>query len=159
MTYQQVRDIVARIRRCHQQLRDALDTPGNRAKDSRTQLILDSLRREEQELQLLLGRYGAQGEESLLNTWLQYVPDDDLAQIVASIEFGPELTAEEVVIRKLEFDNALIDLLETLSEETSAPRIREFFRSLVENAESRRSRQVWRIREYQGNGDPPSQLS
>ena len=155
MTYQQVRDVVARIRRCHQRLRDALDTPGNRARDHRTQEMLDALRREEQELQLLLGRYGAQGEESLLDTWLQYVPDDDVSQIASSIEFGPELTPEDVVIRKLEFDNALIDLLETLAEETSAPRVREFFRTMVENARSRRSRRVWSIREFQADGSPP----
>ena len=54
-TYLQVRDVIERIRGAHQRLRDALEEPRPYTTDSRARLILEFLRREEQELQISLG--------------------------------------------------------------------------------------------------------
>jgi hypothetical protein len=154
-TYQQVRDVVKLLRRSHQQLRDALEEPRSRSDDSRTRLMLEALRREEQQLQIALARYDGQGQEALLNTWLQYVPDEELRQVQEAIEFTPDMTAEEVVMRKVEYDQALLELLHQLCEETSVPRVQEFFCDLRNNVESRTAAQVWSVREFQ-DGDPPT---
>lgn len=155
MTYQQVRDVVARIRAAHQQLRDALEQPRTRAKDARTRQMLENLRQEEQQLQIALAQSRSHEADDLLNTWLQYVPDEELVRTIAEIEFTPEMSAEDVVARKLHFDQALIDLLRQLSQETAVPRVQEFFGSLLEQAESRASQQSWSLREFQGDAEPP----
>ena len=159
MNYQQVRDVVKLLRHSHQQLRDALEEPRSRSADTWTQQMLEALRQEEQELQLVLARYGAEGEESVLNTWLQYVSDDALRSVQTAIEFAPEMTAEDVVVRKLEYDQTLLDLLHHLCEETSVPRVQEFFCSLRDNVESRTARQVWSVREFQDGATPPAPQS
>src|SRR5690606_41115132 len=63
MTYQQVRDVVKLLRQSHQQLRDALEQPRSRSADSRTRLMLEGLRSEEQQLQIALARYDAEGQD------------------------------------------------------------------------------------------------
>jgi hypothetical protein len=155
MNYQQVRDVVKLLRRSHQQLRDALEEPRCRSGDAWTRQMLEALRREEQELQIVLARYGAEGEDSVLNTWLQYVPDDELRSVQTAIEFTPDMSAEDVVVRKLAYDQALLDLLRQLCEETSVPRVQEFFCSLRDNVESRTARQVWSVREFPEGAPPP----
>jgi hypothetical protein len=156
MTYQQVRDVVKLLRRSHQQLRDALEQHRSRSQDSRTRLMLEALRREEQQLQIALARYDAQGQEALLDTWLQYVPDEELRQAQEAIEFTPDMTAEEVVVRKLTYDQALLDLLGQLCAETSVPRVQEFFCNLRDNVESRTAGQVWSVRDFEKGEDPPA---
>lgn len=156
MTYQQVRDVVKLLRQSHQQLRDALEEPRARSGDSRTRLMLEALRREEQELQIALARYDAEGQESLLNTWLQYVPDEELRQVQEAIEFTPDMGAEDVVLHKLAYDQALLELLRQLCDETSVPRVQEFFCGLRDNVESRIAAEVWSVREFQNGGDPPA---
>jgi hypothetical protein len=117
--------------------------------------MLEALHQEEQELQKVLGRYKAQEQDALLDTWLQYVPDDEVQAALASMDFTPDMPADEVVARKLEFDQALADLLRRLADETSVPRVEEFFRQLLENSETRTSQKAWSLREYQAEAEPP----
>jgi hypothetical protein len=154
-TYQQVRDVVARIRRAHQQLRDALEEPRPRAQDSRTRGVLERLRREEQELQIALAKHLGDGSDPPLDTWLQYVPDEEVLQTLDSIEFTPDMSADEVVAVKQRFDRALIALLRQLAEETAVPHVQEFFGSLLEEIETRVSHDSWSLREFQGDETPP----
>lgn len=155
MTYKQVRDVVKTMREAHQQLRKALERPTSQSPDARTKLMLEVLRREEQELQLALARYGAEGQTALLDTWLQYVPDGEVRQALDEIDFTPKMSAEEVVAHKLEFDQALSELLSQLAGQTAVPRVQEFFTTLLENIESRMSQQAWSVREYQAGAEPP----
>lgn len=154
-TYQQVRDVVSRIRTAHQQLRDALERPRPDAPDSRTRRQLETLCHEEQELQVALAKHLADGADPPLDTWLQYVPDEDVFESLESIEFTPGMSADEVVAVKQEFDQALIALLRQLAETTAVPRVQEFFESLLLEIESRTSRESWNLREYQGDEEPP----
>lgn len=156
MTYQQVRDVVARIRTTHQQLRDALEGTEAETSDPRAQLMEKWLSQEEEQLQLTLAQYGVEGEKELLDTWLQYVPDEEVLDKLKSLEFRPNLPAEDLVARKMEFDQAMMAFLKQLADETSVPRVEEFFRTLLENAESRAASQAWSMREFQGDAEPPN---
>lgn len=154
-TYQQVRDVVARIRRAHQQLRDALEQPRPRAKDSRTRAVLEKLWREEQQLQATLAKYLGNGADPPLDTWLQYVPDEEMLRTLDAIEFTPDMSAEQVVATKQEFDRALMALLRQLADETAVPQVQEFFSSLLGEMETRTSQESWDLREFQGDEEPP----
>lgn len=154
-TYLTVRDVVSRIRKAHQLMRDALERPRSVTTDERTRLILESLRKSEQGLQLTLARFENDGEEELLETWLQYVPNAELFESLDRIEFTPDLPADEVVSRKLSFDQSLLSLLRQLADETSVPRVQEFFHTILKNVESRVARQAWSVSEYQADAEPP----
>lgn len=147
MTYQQVRDVVETIRGAHQQMRDALEAPRTRTQDRRTETLLAALRQEEQQLQLALARFGTDGSSGILDTWLQYVPDEELRQELDDVDFSPEMTAEDIVGRKLQFDQALIALLGQLTEETAVPRVQELFQALLDHARSQASDEAWGIRD------------
>lgn len=148
MTYQQVRDVVLWLRRTHLQMRDLLRQSKSQTTDPWIDLTFAALLQDEHELQRLLARYGAQDDGPLLDTWLQYVPDEELALALAATEFGPNLPADEIVARLLRFDQAVITLLQRLSEETAVPRVQDFFSGLREHIESRAARQALLVQEY-----------
>ena len=157
MTYQQVRDVISQMRKAHQRIRDALEEPQSESPDPRTRMMLEALQQEEQELQKVLARSGAQEDDGLLDTWLQYVPDEEVQQVLACMEFAADMPADEIVARKREFDQAMADLLRRLADETSVPRVEEFFRRLLENIETRTAQKAWSLREYQAEAEPPRQ--
>ncbi|REJ91627.1 MAG: hypothetical protein DWQ34_14380 [Planctomycetota bacterium] len=155
-TYKQVRDVVVRIRDAHQRLRDALEESRSRASDSRSRHMLESLRQEEQELQSSLAKQLKNGDsQKVLDTWLQYTPDAELFETLEQIDFRPEMSAEEVVACKQKFDEDLTALLRQLKEATATPSVEEFFGSLLEEIETRIGQASWKLREFQGDEDPP----
>ena len=155
-TYLQVRDVIERIRGAHQRLRDALEEPRPYTTDSRARLILEFLRREEQELQMSLGALLRRDESAeILDTWLQYIHDAELFQTLDAIKFQQEMSADEIAARKQEFDRELIILLRQLRETTALSRVREFFAGLEGEIDSRIKRTSWKLREYQGDEQPP----
>lgn len=154
-TFQQVRDVVSHIQAAHKQLRDALEQPRPDARDPRTRVMLEVLGREEQQLQVALAKYLADGSQALLDTWLQYVPDEDLLTTLHSIRFTRDMSPDEAVARKLEFDEALMALLRQLADETAVPQVREFFSSLLSELETVAAHESWSLREFQGTEQPP----
>ncbi|MCA9025291.1 MAG: hypothetical protein KDA86_08775 [Planctomycetaceae bacterium] len=149
MAYQQVRGVVDEIRRAHQQIGRALELSQHESFriDQEARIILNEFRRAQRELELILSRYGAEGEDALLDTWLQYVPDAEVHKAVASFEVTLLMSLDDVVRKKLEFDQALIALLKQLAGGTSAPRVQEFFQTLLEYTQAETSQQVWSMRE------------
>lgn len=155
-TYLQVRDVLCRIREAHQKLRDALEQAQFLSADLWTQLILDTLRKHEQESQRILARHQESADEKLLDTWLQYVPDSELFEALTTVEITPDSSASHVVEHKLQFDQKLLELLRQLAEESGVPRVREFFQSLKASEESRIARQAWSVTEYQADSEVPT---
>ena len=156
MVFSQVRDVVALIRKAHQQLRQNLKDAMSQPRDSRTKEIVDTLNREEQDLQRTLAECGAESQDSpLLDVWLQYIPDESLHDALTSVEFSSDLSADEVVVRKLQFDQALVTLLDQLAQTANPPSVKEFFELLSEHIATRATEQAWNVREYQADAEPP----
>ena len=155
MTYQQVRDVIERICYAQRRLRLSLEQPDAWITDERTRLIFHTLEEEEQSLQEALARFGAEGEPKVLDTWIQFVADEQLDNSLDSIEFDPGMSADEVVAEKQKFDQALAELLEQLKNSVTLPRVEELFSSLLQHVETRSSQQAWQIREYQDHSEPP----
>lgn len=155
MTWKQVGDVVDQIRNAHRRIHEALEQPRGDTVDPRTRALLDSLQREGEELDRILEQAGNQGKQRLMDTWLQYVPDEELQNRLNDFHVTSDLSADEIVARKLEIDEALISLLQQLEQNCSVPRLREFFDMLLQFVQSRTQQQAWRVREYQGDADPP----
>lgn len=147
MTYEQVRDILTRIRSFHRRLRDELEQARPRSNDERTRFLLEVLRRDEQAMNIALGKYQQNGGVNVLATWIQYVPDEEAARLLHETRFTEDLTPEEMVNRKLEIDQALAELYGQLAEQTSAAQVAELFSSLADLTNQRLTDQGWQVRD------------
>ncbi|MEZ6046175.1 MAG: hypothetical protein R3C11_11520 [Planctomycetaceae bacterium] len=90
-----------------------------------------------------------------MNTWLQYIPDEELEQSVRDIEFTEDMTVEEILEQKLVFDQALIDFLEHNIRSTSTPHVADFFQTLRNYVVSQTAQTVWSTREERADSELP----
>lgn len=145
MTYEQVRDVLDRIRSFHRRLRDELEQVRRAATDERSQFLLNALRRDEQAMNVALADYERHGGANVLDTWIQYVPDEETERLLQTTHFTPEMGPVDMLNRKVRIDQALAGLYQSLAEQTSATRAGELFAGLAEQTLQRLSRESWKI--------------
>lgn len=147
MSYQQVHEILDRIRSAHRRMRDELERARSGADDDRTRRVLEALRQDEQAMNLALGQYQRQDGASPLSTWIQYVPDEETGRLLDEARFTEHMDPDDVLELKVEIDRSLVDLYRRLSEQSSASRVNELFDSLAEQTSQRLVDEVWRARD------------
>lgn len=147
MAYQQVKEILDAVRRFHQRLRRELEEAYPDTEDPRSKFLLRSLRRGEQEMDLALGKYEKSGESSVLETWVQYVPSEDIEAVLLSGKIPSHSSPEDVLEWKLKFDESLATFYRQLADQIAAPRAKELFESLATLVEQRLSDQTWQTRD------------
>jgi hypothetical protein len=145
MTYEQVRDILNRIRSFHRRLRDELEQVRPTSKDRRTQFLLEALRRDEQAMNIALAKYQRHGGVNVLDTWIQYVPDEETQRLLTENHFSSDMDPEEMLARKAGIDKALADLYRSLSEQTSATQVGELFAGLAQQTLQRLTQESWKV--------------
>lgn len=143
MTYQRVGDILNVIRSYHQRFRKALEAIEHSAGLELTESLAKQLQAHEFHWQIALKEYGEAGEEAVLQSYIQYVPDDGVKEALQNIEPTPEMSVDDVRQLVIQFHSALADLYGTLKDEVSAPRVKEFFTRLHGLEQSLTTEQAW----------------
>lgn len=153
MAYQQIKDVIAHIRNCHRMLRDWLEQSRTRTDNAAVARLIEALRQDEHYLQLALTRIGAKDNPSVLETWLQYPPDELLATALQQVRFDKNIPIDEVVVQKQKFDRVMLQAYRQLQLASSAPRFQEFFQHLIDYTETRIKNQSWAVRDPELTGD------
>lgn len=139
MTYQQVRDILDRVRRLHRRIRDYYQGSADLPHDERARLLLEYMARHEEHVQQCLQSYQDRGADGILDTWIQYVPDGPTHEVFDDFQIRENMSADEAFALALRLDAALLGMYEQLAGMTAAPRAQEFFRSLLALEKSKES--------------------
>lgn len=155
MAYAQLHDLITRIRDVQSDLITQLEALHQTTEDSRIRSMLEAAQREEREMSAIFADVVAGGTNSPTNVWLQYVPDEDVKRVISETKFTTALSADEVVLTKIEFDQALLIVFQVLESRMNAASLKEFLHDLHAHVETRIKRQAWRVREYQPDQDPP----
>lgn len=156
MAYQQIKDVIAHIRNCHRLLRDGLEQSRVRTDDAATARLMEGLRQDEHQLQLALTRIGADDNPSVLETWLQYPPNELLTTALQHVRFDKDMPIDQIVARKQEFDQVMLQTYQQLQSASSAPQFQEFFQHLIDYTETRIKNQSWAVRDSELSGDSRS---
>ncbi len=147
MTYQKVGEIITRIREAHEKLRNALQEAEVGSTEGVRQDFLTALAAEESNLESELARHqDATAGSNILETWLQYVPDEEMQAVLKHSKFKPDMSVEETVAQKTLFDQALFELYASLARQSSN-RVQELFESLRDQTESQIVANNWNIRD------------
>ncbi len=147
MTYQSVREILENVRRFHRRLRREVEAAEQTIGDRRSDYLLESFRRGEREMDRALAQYENEGDSAVLDTWIQYVPTEDLERFLNESPMPTGEKPEDVVEWKQEFDKALAAFYRQLADQDSAPRVQEFFESLAAMVEQRIANEGWAARD------------
>lgn len=153
MPFRQVRDVIRQLRDCHRSLREWLEQSRIRINNAAVAQMTQSLREDEHQLQLALSRIGADSDPAILDTWLQFSPDESLKQALNDVRFDCDMTIDDIVNRKQNFDRAMLNAYRQMQTVSAAPRVQALFDQLIEYSESRIQKQSWAIRDPELSGD------
>lgn len=128
MAYYQVRDILERVQRFHEELSAQYAALSVLHEDERVRLLMARGRAREEAIARLLDPEIGAKTESVLDTWIQNLPDTDLTLP----EIGPSTERDVIIARVLEKEKELNELFTHLAESRAAPSVQEFFQSLLD---------------------------
>lgn len=146
MTYQQLGDILKLIRRYHQRVRNTLNEAQESTSSEVVESIVSQLKQHENNWQIALSEYGDEGDDGVLNVWIQYVPNDDIQQAVQDAELKPDMSIDDIRQSVIQFHSALTALYRTMKDSVTAPRVSEFLTRLYEMEETVTGQQAWSSR-------------
>lgn len=147
-SYKTVREILNQVSLWHRRLLDHCCEGDEPEQRDPFQPLVEYLSAHERAAKHVLDRYKPDERETILNTWLQYVPAEQVDEVFSKRDLDETRSPEEVVAMILEFDNALVELYKTLANQAQAPpRINEVFQALLEMEEWQRVRNGFAARE------------
>ncbi len=136
MAYQKVHDILEVVQTFHHSMREALGRIQQKSDSDAVEWLSNQILRYELHWQAALASYEKHGTEAVLETWLQYVPDEAVRKEIDSVTDDSEMTLEELTNLNIRFRQALIGLYETLATASAAPRVQELFQQLLEQEQA-----------------------
>ena len=138
-TYVKVRDIIDTVRRFHRQLKVYYARLAKQVDKKRVQILLDYLSRKEQQFQNGLATYDEEGAGRLLDTWLQYGPDEKQLDVPSFGDFRPDMTVDDVEKTAMEFGKALTEFCMSASRLAKTDDVRRLFRSLAQQEQEEKA--------------------
>lgn len=138
--FEQVRDVLEYGKLLHQEIKALAERIEDVEQSTRLKLLLEYLKRHEDELSRALERFSKQTKQRILDIWLPYPPDPKIVQKLHEITIHPNMSVEEVARLVLQFEDALIELYKESLNEIDDPDVQEILTNLIqlEDAEKRR---------------------
>ena len=146
LTFQRVRDVYETAACCREQLRDKLREIRCSREPAPEMTVLELLEEDERQTAAGLRRALEESEPAILDTWLQYVPDEETRRTLTELNLSAEMPVEDIVGRKQRFDQALAAMYRQLAREVSAERVVDIFNGLADEVDSRAARASWSTR-------------
>lgn len=132
MHYKTVKDVVDHSRRLHQQISQLYQDMGQEQTQERVKMLLDYLQRHEAHLEQSLDQFEHDKSQKVLESWFQYAPDQDLSEVLASIEINDHMSTDEVILMALKLDDYFIELYAGMVANSSSSAVKAVFQNLLD---------------------------
>jgi rubrerythrin len=138
--YGQVRDVLNTAVRFHRRLEEFYGQLAKQEDRERVRMLLDYMSRHEQGFERMLADYGKGKARSLLDTWMQFEPDDRALKVPEPRTLRPDMSVDEVMEVALGLDDELVRFYSQAIDLTQDSEIRDLFEGLAQQAEDEKSR-------------------
>lgn len=132
MHFKTVKDVVDFSRRLHVQISELYERLSQDTAQARVSMLLDYLKRHEKHLEETLCKFEKDKSQSVLNSWLQYAPDQNLDDVLASININNEMDVDDVVLMALKLDDYFIDLYQGMVDSSGSSAVKAVFQNLLD---------------------------
>jgi len=132
MHYKTVKDVVDHSRRLHQQISQLYQEIRQEQSQERVKMLLDYLKRHEDHLEQSLEKFEKDKSQKVLDSWFQYVPDQDISEVLEQVEINDHMSVDEVILMALKLDDYFIDLYEGMVEHSSSSAVQSVFQNLLD---------------------------
>ena len=132
MHYQTVKDVVDHSRQLHQDISGLYAKLSQDQAQERVGMLLDYLKRHEGNLERSLNQFETDKSQKVLDSWLQYSPDQDVSDVLAQVTISDHMTTDQVVSMALKLDDYFIDLYQEMIDHTSSSSVKAVFQNLLD---------------------------
>ena len=127
MMFKRVRDILKILEDEHNQINLYYEHLSKKLKEKRLKLILDHVIQNKNNFKNIIEKYEREGQKSLLDTWIQFFPEQSLKLEMDEIELRPDMSIDEVMKVVIDFDGRLENYFRYLSETTKSSYLKIVF--------------------------------
>ena len=131
--FKKVSDILEYLQKVHEDVSDYYQRLADKEDKEKVQIFLDYLREHNDNLKEIIRRYEEEGDNSLLDTWIQYSPQNTIRLEMEIIDFNPKMTIDEILEKALILDNWLENYYDYIAENAPSTRLKEVFYNLYQS--------------------------
>ena len=131
MRFKQIRNILDQVREFHGQLVEYYDGLSDEAAQMRVKMLLDYLSSHEKNLQASLAVYEEGAPQVLLDTWVDCRHCEEMIATCEQTPITPELSLDGVTEMAMDVDQCLINFYRAVVENAESQMVREVFRNLI----------------------------
>ncbi len=147
--FKQVRDVLEYGKYLHAKLKALAERIEEDEQNARLKLLLEYLKRHEEELAKHLARFEQETQKHILELWLPYPPDSRIEKTLEAVTLHPNMSLEEIVKVVMEFEDALIELYRESLNEIDDPHVQEVLTNLVQLEEAEKRRLAMNVARFQ----------
>ena len=130
-----VRQLLEHISGFHRQLGAFYKDTAAKADQEKAKALLEYMGRHEKHLRECLGAYEKGASETILDTWLQFMPDIAKCECFERMELGEDMSIDNVVRTSLWFDDCLIEFFKEMANLSAPEGVKELFANLAQMQE------------------------
>ena len=98
-------------------------------------------------MDMALGRYEQEADASILDTWIQYIPSEEIEELMLTGHLPTHSSPDQILAWKQKIDEALVSFYRQLADQVSNPKTKDLLESLASGVEQRLLNQSWLARE------------
>jgi hypothetical protein len=133
--FKQVKDILTQIQNIQNDLNNYYTGISGKTDREKVKILLDSVKETKNKMVNSIEEYKEHGNIDILNTWIQYSPENPVHFDEAEYSITTDMNVEEVVKRIIRHDNWLDTIYEYIAETASSTAVRNVFENMHQNLE------------------------
>lgn len=161
MSYQQIREILKDVESYHRVLHAVVnelydeDDTDDHPEDGRREWLVRYIEGQSKAIADALSRYRMDSRQTVLDVWIQYVPDERIKRRLNEMQSLTDADRERLTELMQGFDQELRDFYSSLADQSSSEAVQELFTSLSEQSQSILEQTAWGMRRE--DGTPPEE--
>lgn len=132
MHYQTVKDVVDHSRQLHQDISGLYAKLSEDQTQVRVGMLLEYLKRHEDNLEQSLDQFESDKSQKVLESWLQYTPDQDVSDVLLGLTISDHMSTDQVVDMALKLDDFFIELYQEIIDHSASSSVKVVFQNLLD---------------------------
>ena len=135
MAFETVRDVLDYAKKFHKDLAAFYAGLETRTGKEKIRILLNYIRRHQENLMECLNEYEADVSEGILSVWIKYTPEMPKCRCFEQVHFSSDMTVDEILESARRIDNCFLDLYRQMAEKAPTPETKDLFTKLLEMEE------------------------
>lgn len=128
--FEQVKDVIEYSKNIHQRLHQIYGSLDKKERPEREKMLLDYLIEKQLKIEDLLSNFETESQQSILNNWMQFTPNDDINQFLDDQQAQVEMSFAEIIQFADLCSDKFVAFYNEAANESELPKVKLIFENL-----------------------------